>query len=268
MKRKRVYLFISLLLLLFFLLLALFPNLFTLYGRKEIFEAWLDPSLTHILGTNSLGYDVWTELVYGSFDTILIAFSASTISLVIGTLIGLLSNVKGFVGVLFNGLVQVMVYLPKTLCLIVLSVFLGQKMWVTILLIGIFTFAPTSKTVQKKTASLLKMPFAREQVLYGYSSAHIYLHHVLPNLKDVVSTRFLLSITASIMMESTLSFLGLGDLYYPTWGVMINFARSRGALFRGAYWSLIAPCLAIALFSISVYLLSLAIEKDEVEVKD
>lgn len=268
MKRKRIYLCVSLLLLSFFLLMALFPNLFTSYGRKEAFDPWMEPSSLHFLGTNSLGYDVWTELVYGAFDTILVAISASAISLVIGTLFGLLSSVKGIIGVIFSSLIQVMVYLPKTLCLIVLSAFLGQKLWVTILLIGLFSFAPTSKVIQKKCLSLLKTPFTREQVLYGYSSSHIYLHHVLPNLKDVFSARFLLSITTAIMMESTLSFLGLGDLYYPTWGVMINFARSRGALFQGAYWSLIAPCLAIALFTISVYLLSLSLEKDEVGVRD
>lgn len=73
-------------------------------------------------------------------------------------------------------------------------------------------------------------------------------------------TRLLLGITTCIMMESTLSFLGFGNLYYPTWGVIINFARNRGALVHQAYGYLIAPCLCIAFLSLSFYFISIYFE--------
>ncbi len=75
-------------------------------------------------------------------------------------------------------------------------------------------------------------------MIQGYSRRHIILH-ILPNLYDVLLSRFLLGVNSCIMMESTLSFLGFGDLYYPTWGTMINFAYKRGAFLRQAYGCLL-----------------------------
>ncbi len=75
-------------------------------------------------------------------------------------------------------------------------------------------------------------------MIQGYRHGHIVLHHIIPNLYDVLLSRFLLGVNSCIMMESTLSFLGFGDLYYPTWGTMINFAYKRGALFSGRHMSI------------------------------
>ena len=73
--------------------------------------------------------------------------------------------------------------------------------------------------------------------------------------------KFLLSINSCIMMESTLSFLGFGDLYHPTWGTMINFAYKRGAFIRGAYNYLLSPGICIVLLSLAFYLISLYFEQ-------
>ena len=75
------------------------------------------------------------------------------------------------------------------------------------------------------------------------------MRHILPNLSDVLLSRFLLGVNSCIMMESTLSFLGLGDLYRPTWETMVNFAYKRGAFLRGAYQYLLL-CLAFYLISL------------------
>lgn len=86
------------------------------------------------------------------------------------------------------------------------------------------------------------------------------LHHILPNLSDILLSRFLLGVNSCIMMESTLSFLGLGDLYHPTWGTMINFAYKRGAFLRQAYNYLLVPGICIMLLSLSFYFISIFFE--------
>ena len=103
---------------------------------------------------------------------------------------------------------------------------------------------------------------ARENIylngaILGYSRAHIAVRHILPNLSDVLLSRFLLGVNSCIMMESTLSFLGLGDLYRPTWGTMVNFAYKRGAFLRGAYQYLLAPGVCVMLLCLAFYLISL-----------
>ena len=90
----------------------------------------------------------------------------------------------------------------------------------------------------------------------------------MPNLYDVLISRFLLGVNSCIMMESTLSFLGFGDLYYPTWGTMINFAYKRGALLRRAYGYLLAPGVCIMLLSLSFYFISLYFEHRQATIQN
>ena len=262
MKKSRLaFLIIGIAILAFFVLMALFPQLFSPLDRKQSFGAWLPPSADHILGTNSLGYDIFAELVYGASVTLTVAITASLLSLVFGVLVGMLATVKGLVGVLFNGLINVFVLLPKLIILIVLSSFLGSSTTNLIILIACFSWVGTARAVRAKVVHIYAQPYIEACKIYGYSRGHIALKHVLPNLYDVISSRFLASMTSCIMMESTLSFLGFGDLYYPTWGVMINLARLRGAVLLGAYQYLLAPCVCIMLVSLSFYFVGIYMEE-------
>lgn len=83
------------------------------------------------------------------------------------------------------------------------------------------------------------------------------MRHILPNLSDVLLSRFLLGVNSCIMMESTFSFWGLGDLYRPAWGTMVNFAYKRGAFLRGTYQYLLAPGVCVMLLCLAFYLISL-----------
>lgn len=89
-----------------FALAALAPGLFTGYGQKEMFQAWLAPSREHWLGTNSLGYDIFTELVYGTRETLLIGVSSSVLTMLLGAAAGVLSTVRGVWGWLSNALIK------------------------------------------------------------------------------------------------------------------------------------------------------------------
>ena len=104
MRKDRLpFLIIGVALLAFFLFMALFPGVFTDMDRKESFGAWLPMSEEHILGTNSLGYDIFTELVYGARDTLIVGLASGLISVLLGAVVGMLSAAKGVVGVVFGG---------------------------------------------------------------------------------------------------------------------------------------------------------------------
>ena len=194
-----------------------------------MFGPWLIPSAEHLLGTNALGYDIFTELVYGTRQTLLVGVSSSILTLLLGGVIGTLAAGKGFLGGLSNGVINIFVLLPK------LVTFLGSSSRNLILLIAEFSWVGTARNVRAKVIHLNAQPFIENCMIQGYSRKHIILRHILPNLYDVLLSRFLLGVNSCIMMESTLSFLGLGDLYRPTWGTMVNFAYKRGAFLRGAY---------------------------------
>lgn len=261
MKIKRLpFLIIGIILLLTFLTMAIFPQFFTSYNQKYSFEPWLPHSFSHILGTNSLGYDIFAELIYGARQTILISLTASLGSLIIGVIIGILASFDSIIGTFFNGIINIFVLLPKLLILIVFVSFLNNNNLTLIILISCFTWVSTARSIKAKLINLKKQQFIEVNRHYGFPKIHNICIHILPNLKDIIMTRLLLGITTCIMMESTLSFLGFGNLYYPTWGVMINFARNRGALVHQAYGYLIAPCLCIAFLSLSFYFISIYFE--------
>lgn len=243
-----------------FLLMAFFPGIFTAYGAKDMFQPWLPASTAHLLGTNALGYDIFAELVSGAGDTLVIGVTSSILALILGALIGVLSTIKGFLGGVINGLINVFVLLPKLITLIVLSTFIGSSSGNLVLLISAFSWVGVARNVRAKVIHLNAQPFVENCVIQGYRRWHIVFYHILPNLRDVLLPRFLLGVNSCIMMESTLSFLGFGDLYHPTWGTMINFAYKRGAFIRQAYNYLLVPGLCIMLLSLSFYFLSLYFE--------
>lgn len=261
MRKRAVPLVIGMLLLALFLAMAFAPGLFTSYGQKEMFGKWLEPSPEHILGTNALGYDVFTELVCGARETLFVGVMSSILSLALGTLIGTVSTFRGVVGRLANGLINIFVLLPRLITLIVLSSFLGSSVRNLILLISAFSWVGIARNVRARVLHISTQPFIENCTIQGYSRTHTVIFHVIPNLSDVLLSRFLLGVNSCIMMESTLSFLGFGDLYRPTWGTMINFAYKRGALLREAYAYLLAPGVCIMLLSLSFYFMSLWFER-------
>ncbi len=107
MKKRCVPLALGGILLFFFLVAAVFPAAFTSYGQKEMFAPWLTPSPAHLLGTNALGYDIFTELVYGTRQTLLIGVSSSVLTLVLGSVIGTLAAGKSVFGGVLNGVINI-----------------------------------------------------------------------------------------------------------------------------------------------------------------
>lgn len=268
MKKRRILLLFGSGLLLMFLLAALFPSCFTDYGSKEMFGPWLPPSPEHVLGTNALGYDIFTELIYGARETLLIGISSSILTLLLGSTIGVLAAGKGTAGGFLNGVINIFVLLPKLVTLIVLAAFFGSSTRNLTLLIAAFSWVGIARNVRAKVIHLNTQPFIENCIIQGYSETHIIFHHMIPNLYDVLFSRFLLGVNSCIMMESTLSFLGFGDLYHPTWGTMINFAYKRGAFLRQAYGYLLSPGVCIMLLSLSFYLLSLLFEHRQAAIQD
>ena len=266
MKKRIVPLVIGACILFVFLLAAFFPSLFTQYGRKEMFAPWLKASSEHILGTNNLGYDIWTELIYGAKDTLVIGLLSSALALLFGVGVGTLSTLSGPIGMFFTSVTNLFVYLPTLVTLIVLSAFLGSSSLTLIFLIAAFSWVGTSRVVKAKVVSLSSQTFIENCTLLGYSKSHTIIHHYIRNLRDIILSRFLTTVTSCIMMESTLSFLGFGDIYHPTWGTMVNFAWKRGAMLRHAYNYLLAPGFAIMALSMAFYFLSIFFSRQNEQI--
>ncbi len=268
MKNKGI-LFIGIAILLLFTMFAFCPTLFTSYSPKDIFEPWLQPTATHILGTNDMGFDIFTEIVYASKTTIAIGLTSAVISLVIGTMLGILAGyLKGVMGEILDGFIQVFLMIPMLPMAIVIASFVGASGINIILTIALLGWCQTAKAVRAKTRELKQTAFVESLIMLNISSWQIMWKHIFLNLKEVVLAKYIMSVASCMMLESTLSFIGLGNPLNVTWGSMINLAFKRGGFIRGAYNWLIVPGICITLSILAFYCINYYFENKTKKVSN
>ena len=254
---QRVMLLAALGILLIMLLMCVWPSLFTEYGVKDIFTPWQTPSAAHILGTNDMGYDIFTELVYAAFSTLFTGTVSAFAAVSLGTFVGLLCGyAKGLSKELLKLVTNVFLLLPTLPMGIVLSAFMGNGTKSIIITLSLLSWSASSRIVRAKTETLIEQNFVKELKILGLSQTRILFFHILPNLSEVVFSRFISTVASCILTETTLSFLGLGSPDKVTWGAMINFAYKRGGFMREAYAYYLAPGFMIALCVSAFYLLN------------
>jgi peptide/nickel transport system permease protein len=259
MKRNSAYASLGLgtLLLIVFASFSLFPQAIAPYGVKEMFKAWQGLSTQHLLGTNDMGYDIFTELVFATRNTLLIGVSASVISLVFGTVIGLWAGcTQGAVGEIAGSIINIFLLIPMLPAAIVVAAYLGPGIGKTAVVIALLGWCPTARAVRARAAQLKQTSFVEALIILQIPQTRIIFCHILPNLLETVLARYILSVSSCIMMESALSFIGLGDPSSVTWGGMVNFAYRNGGFSRGAMNWFLAPGLCITLCALSFRLLN------------
>lgn len=240
-----------------FALFAIIPQHIAPYAPTYSFTPFLECSSEHILGTNNLGYDVFSQLVYATRSTLTVGLLAAVISLGIGTVIGLLAGyLSGIVGDGINGIINFFLLIPMLPLALVIAAYLGAGQMNIILIIALTGWCGTARAVRAKTMSLRQMPFVEIMKGLGYSRTRILFRHILPNIADVALARYISTVASCILLEATLSFLGLGDVTNITWGLMINYAYKFGGLARGAYNWLLAPGVCIMLIELAFYFIN------------
>ena len=247
--------------LLTFILFAIAPHAIAPYDPKFSFDAFAGPSAEHILGTNNLGYDIFSELVHASRTTLAVGLLSALISLGIGTVIGIAAGYAGgAVGEILNGFINFFILIPMLPLAIVLGAYLNGGAFDIVLTISLLGWCGTARAVKAKTETVKNTPYIKLMRGLGYSRMRILFRHVLPNVLDVAATRYITSVASCILLESTLGFLGVGASGALSWGVMINYAYKFGGLARGAYNWLLAPGVCIMLLELAFYFINQFIE--------
>ncbi len=235
------------------------------------FEA---PTLNHILGTDEGGRDVLNLVVHGSRISMFIGLLATVVTVAIGGFIGI---VAGFVGgrldTFLMRITDFFLILPTFVLALVLapllreifgdqSEFLGIRMTllVVIIVIGVTSWASTARIIRSQTLSIRERAFIDRARVIGAPALHIMRRHILPNVLSLIVANTVLVFAGSVLIETTLSFIGLGDPAAPSWGQILAFAQSSGAPGIGAWWYTAAPGLAIVLVVLSFTLVGNALD--------
>lgn len=247
-----------------FLLMAIFSPLIAPHDPWLRFDPYLSPGQEHLLGTNDLGQDILSELIYGSRVSLIVGFGAALMATIIGTAIGLISGYfKGTSDEVLMGITDIFLMIPQIPLIIVLAAFLRPSFWLVAVIMGGLWWTSTARVVRSKALQIREMGYVQAKRSLGFSHLHIMFSDVLPNISHVVMPKFLLSIASAMIAEASISFLGLGDPAMKSWGMMINFAFSRGGFINGYWWWYLAPGICITLFVLSVVLMGSVLEEKE-----
>ncbi len=205
-----------------------------------------------LLGADHMGGDLWAQLVYGARISLMIGLSAALISVAIGTSVGVISGyLGGAIDEFLMRLVDVLMAVPMMPILIILSAFFGKSVWNIVLLVAAFSWMGTARLVRSSALSLRERVFVEAAKAAGASDAYVMITHILPNVMPLVFAAMILRIPTAILLEASLSFLGLGDPRIATWGRMLHNARGFGAFTVLAWWWLVPPGLAITCLSLA-----------------
>ena len=248
-----------------FILIALIGPIFVPFSTLAFGNAadiLQPPSSAHWLGTDDMGRDVLANLISGARISLLIGGLATLISMVVGTLIGIMAGYfgKGIDNFLmrFTDFFLVIPWLPL---MMVLAAILGTSIWNIIFVIGITGWAGTARVVRAQTLSVRERPFVERTISIGAGNVHIMLRHILPNVFPLVFANTVLVAAVAIVSETTLSFLGLGDPMTASWGMMLHYAYASGATSIGAYWYYLPPGICVVLVVLSFTLLGYAFDE-------
>lgn len=244
-----------------FAVFAIFGQKIAPYSPRESFDKFLPCSGEHIFGTNNLGYDIFSQLIVATRSTLIIGVTSAVACLVIGVAIGLLAGYLGGVaGEAVNGFINFFLLIPMLPAAIVIAAYTSGGKMSIILTISLLCWCSTARAVRAKTMSVKNSDYVRSLKSLGYGRARILLRHTLPNVMDVALAKFMPSVASCIMVEATLSFLGMGSVTDVTWGVMIQNAFNYGGILLGKYNWIMAPGGAIMLMQLAIYMINQYIE--------
>ena len=225
-------------------------------------DVYQPPSAEHPLGTDDAGKDELSMFLYGARVSLVVGFFASFIAIAIGGTIGISAGFFG--GRTENILMRfndIMLVIPDLALMVVIIALTKPNLWNIILVIGLLGWTFTSRVVRSQTLAVKSKKYVLRARAIGAGNWHIITTHILPLVLPLLVVNAVLVISASILNESALSFLGLGDPTKVSWGQMLNYAFERGAMSSGAWWALVVPGFGIVWVVLGLTLLGQGLEQ-------
>ena len=217
------------------------------------------PGGDFIMGTDYLGRDVWAMLVWGSRISIIFAFGASLLSLIVGIVLGALS---GYIGGWFDDLMcrifELFYIIPRTFLVILMVAFFGSSVGLMVVIIGITIWPSNAKIMRAQVLTLKSRGYVQAGNVAGGTKLGILFKHIVPNGMGPVLSNSILQMAQAVLTEASLSFLGLGDPNRASWGLILNAGQKH---INSAPWLVIYPGIALALLLLAFNLIGTALHK-------
>jgi peptide/nickel transport system permease protein len=227
------------------------------FGRDEqLFEgltlegAPMPPGGAFLLGTDLLGRDLLTRILYGARTSLVIGVVANGIALLIGTLVGVTAGYfRGWIGTILMRFTDLMMAFPALLLAITLAAIFSPSLWIVAMVIALVNWVQVARVLYTETTSLAERDFVQAERAIGAGTGRILLLHILPHLLPTIIVYGTLGISTTVLLEATLSFLGIGvQPPQPSWG---NIIFENQTYFQAAPWLVFFPGMAILLLALA-----------------
>lgn len=217
---------------------------------------WVDGgSLSTPLGTDFLGRDVLSRLMYGAQISLLVALTGTIVAGFIGTMIGVFAGYLGrWWDQILMRVTDAWLTLPSLVFAILLSSVRGPGVWNVVLILALVFWSRYSRAIRGEVLALRERDFVRLAEINGISRTRIIFRHLVPNVMNTVMVLFSLQVGVAVIIEASLSFLGVGvPPPEPSWGLMMS--EGRDALMEGSWWLAVFPGICISLLVLSANML-------------
>jgi len=239
-------------------ILAVFAPLITPYDRDQVdmLNAYQKPSGDHWLGTDDLGRDTFTRLIYGGRVSLSVGLVSTAISLLIGVFLGSIAGYAGgWIDNLIMRIVDVVMCFPFFVIAIAIAAVLGPSIYNVMFISGILSWTKICRIVRAEVMAIKGREFIEAAISLGLESGEIIRRHILPNVLAPIIVYATLGIATGILSEAGLSFLGLGVKQpQPSWGNMLAAAQSLRSL-RMHWWLWIPPGMMVLVTILSINIL-------------
>jgi peptide/nickel transport system ATP-binding protein/peptide/nickel transport system permease protein len=242
---------------------AVFANQLSPYDPTErVGRPFEEPSAAHFLGTNDIGQDILSELIWGTRSSLIVGFAAAAVAIFLGTSVGLLSGYYARLDSFLMRVVDVILVIPFLPLLILLAAYLGRSQTNTIIIIGLLIWAGSARVIRSQVMTISKQEYVLAARAVGATDRHIIFRHILPQVMLLAIGQFVLVISTAILLEAALSFLGLGDPIRKSWGTILYWAQVRGAFLTPAWlWWVMPPGLLIVAAALGFALIGFSLEQ-------
>ncbi len=235
-----------------FVLIATIGPALTPYGLLDLGDSFVAPGAAHYFGTDSIGNDIYSNTIRGARTSLIVGFVAVATSTLTGVLVGSLAGFfGGHVDQALMRFTEMFQILPQFFLAIVIVALFGSSIVIIILVIGLLTWPATARMIRAEILSLKSSEFVEAARALGMSNFDLIIRELLPNAIPPVIINATLQISGAILLETSLSFLGLGDPSVMSWGVLLHNAQE---FFTRAWWMAAFPGMAVFLTTLGLNL--------------
>jgi oligopeptide/dipeptide ABC transporter ATP-binding protein len=246
------------------ILVAIFAPLLTRYSPTVPSGIpFSRPSADHLLGTNDIGQDLFSQLVFGARLTLVIALSSAAVAVALGVLVAVVAGYyRGLTDTVLMRLVDLMLGFPFLMLVIVLAAFFGRGLGTTIGVLAAVLWARPARVLRSQVLKLRELDHVLAARAMGCSGAWAISRHIVPRITPLATAQFVRAANIAVMLEASLAFLGLGDPSRVSWGTMLYFANARSAFLTDAWkWWILPPGLALTVVILGLAFLGYAVEE-------